>query len=260
MAWPEAEGLHYLFKQRMTKKTRDLVHTLDLGQSWIDAGQGWQGIDSTLRLSTWTKQRRIVVLRRPRQQRYPRRKDIEAARQPKQQVIDEVAEQLVDEDFEYQVLVTSRLDDIAVIAQLYRDRADAENVFDELKNHWGWGGFTTTDIDTCQIAARMTAQVYNWWSIFVRLAAPDHHREAVTSRPLLFNSVARMTHSGGQRFLTLASVHAEKTHVAEFFTKLARQLARFTTIAEQWTCERRWQHLLRAIFAGPFGNVKPTTG
>jgi hypothetical protein len=171
MAWPEAEGLHYLFKHRMTKKTRDLVYALDLGQGWIDAGQGWQGMESTLRLSTWTKQRRIVVLRRPRQQRYPRRTDIEATHQPKQQVIDEVAEQLVDEDFDYQVLVTNRSDDLAVIAHLYRDRADAENVFDELNNHWGWGGFTTTDLDTCQIAARMTAQVYNWWSIFVRLAA-----------------------------------------------------------------------------------------
>lgn len=260
MAWPEAEGLHYLFKQRMTKKTRDLVHALDLGQEWIDAGQGWHGIDSTLRLTTWTKQRRVVVLRRPRQQRYPRRKDIEAARQPKQLIIDEVAEQLVDKDFEYQVLVTSRSDHIAAIAQLYRDRADAENVFDELKNQWGWGGFTTTDLDTCQIAARMTAQVYNWWSIFVRLASPDHHREAVTSRPLLFASVARLTTSGGQRFLTISSVHAAKTQVAEFFTKLAGHLAHFTATAEQWTREQRWQHLIQAIFAGPFGTVKPTTG
>lgn len=158
------------------------------------------------------------------------------------------------------MLVTSRHDDIAVIAQLYRDRADAENVFDELKNHWGWGGFTTTDLDTCQVAARMTAQVYNWWSIFVRLARPDHHREAVTSRPLLFNSIARLTNSRGQPFLTIASVHAAKAHVAEFFTKLAAQLTCFTATAEQWTSERRWQHLLHAIFSGPFGTVKPTTG
>jgi hypothetical protein len=106
----------------------------------------------------------------------------------------------------------------------------------------------------------MTARVYNWWSIFVRLATPNHHREAVTSRPLLFNSVARLTDSGGQPFLTLASVHAAKNHVAEFFTKLAEQLTRFATTAEQWNTERRWQHLLQAIFAGPFGTTKPTTG
>jgi hypothetical protein len=32
---------------------------------------------------------------------------------------------------------------------LYRDRGDAENVFDELKNQWGWGGFTTQDLKRC---------------------------------------------------------------------------------------------------------------
>jgi hypothetical protein len=38
---------------------------------------------------------------------------------------------------------TSLTDEILTLGQLYRDRADAENVFDELKNQWGWGGFTT---------------------------------------------------------------------------------------------------------------------
>jgi hypothetical protein len=35
---------------------------------------------------------------------------------------------------EYAVLVTSLTGEILTIAQLYRDRADAENPFDELKN------------------------------------------------------------------------------------------------------------------------------
>jgi len=50
------------------------------------------------------------------------------------------------------------------IGQLYRDRADAENAFDELKNQWGLGGFTTQDINRCQTVARACALVYNWWS------------------------------------------------------------------------------------------------
>ena len=33
------------------------------------------------------------------------------------------------------------------VGQLYRDRAVAENAFDELKNLWGLGGFTTHDIN-----------------------------------------------------------------------------------------------------------------
>lgn len=44
--------------------------------------------------------------------------------------------------------------------------------FDELKNQWGWGGFTTHDLHCCQLAARTVALIYNWWSLFVRLANP----------------------------------------------------------------------------------------
>lgn len=48
-------------------------------------------------------------------------------------------------DYEYQVLVTSLSEELLSIADLYRQRADAENVYDELKNQWGWGGFMTKD-------------------------------------------------------------------------------------------------------------------
>ena len=64
MAWPEAGHLDYLFKQRMTTRTRAMVREIDLTQGWVDAGQGWQGKESTLQLTTWTKSRRIIVLRR----------------------------------------------------------------------------------------------------------------------------------------------------------------------------------------------------
>ena len=45
--------------------------------------------------------------------------------------------------YEYIVLVTSLPYEAASISQLYRERADTENPFDELKNQWGWAGFTT---------------------------------------------------------------------------------------------------------------------
>ena len=51
--------------------------------------------------------------------------------------------------------------------------------------HWGWGGFVTHDVKRCRLTARFVALVYNWWSLFVRLADPDRHTEALTSRPLL---------------------------------------------------------------------------
>src|SRR6516165_6798932 len=55
------------------------------------------------------------------------------------------------------VLVTT-LDGMAfpveTIARLYRERADAENIYDELKNQWGWNGFTTRKLAPCRLMAQ----------------------------------------------------------------------------------------------------------
>ena len=71
------------------------------------------------------------------------------------------------------LLVTSLSEEMLGVAQLYRDRAEAENALDELKNQWGWTGFTTQDLRRCQILARVIAVTYNWWSLYTRLAIPN---------------------------------------------------------------------------------------
>lgn len=78
----------------------------------------------------------------------------------------------------YAVLVTNPGYEILRLGPLYRDRAEAENAFDELKNPWGWGGYTTHDLHRCQLAARAVALIYHWWSLFVRWAHPEARREA----------------------------------------------------------------------------------
>jgi hypothetical protein len=85
--------------------------------------------------------------------------------------------------YEYAVLVTDLKHELLTIAQLYRDRGDAENTFDEVKNQWGWGGFTTQDLARCRLSALAVALVYNWWSLFVRLGNPKARLETITSRP-----------------------------------------------------------------------------
>jgi len=84
------------------------------------------------------------------------------------------------------------------MAQLYRDRADAENGFDELKDQWGWGGFTTQDIERCQTSARAVALIYNWWSWYCRAAKPEARMEAITSRALLLGRWARPPSTPGK--------------------------------------------------------------
>jgi hypothetical protein len=89
-------------------------------------------------------------------------------------------------------------------------------VFDELKNQWGWGGFTTQDLTRCRLLARTVALIYNRWSLLARLADPEHHREAITSRPLLLSAIARKTQHAGQVTLTISSTHGlrDKARVA----------------------------------------------
>ena len=47
------------------------------------------------------------------------------------------------------------------MGQLYRDRADCENGFDEIKNQWGWGGYSTHDIERCALSARAVGRLTN---------------------------------------------------------------------------------------------------
>ena len=150
--------------------------------------------------------------------------------------------------YEYVVLVTSLTDEVRTVTQHYRDRGDAENNFDELKNQWGWAGFTTQDRKRCQIMGRIIALVYNWWTIFMRLGIPDKHAEAITSRPLALYGIARQTRHGNQTTVEITSTHAKAAQVAEILTRVSAYLKRIKTIAEQLTQRERWKLILSAAF------------
>src|ERR1700720_2758277 len=110
-------------------------------------------------------------------------------------------------------------DTFALVAVDEIDRSD------ELKNQWGWGGFTTHDLKRCRLLARSVALIYNWWSLFVRLADPEHHREAITSRPLLLTALARRTHHAGQVTLTVSSAHGEQHLARRAYLRIAGFMA-----------------------------------
>ncbi len=71
--------------------------------------------------------------------------------------------------------------------------------------------------------ARITAPTYNWWSLFLRLADPRRHTEAITSRPLLLGAPARLTRHGGKTHLTISHPHAE----AGWVVATCREIAAF---------------------------------
>jgi hypothetical protein len=142
MAPLEERQQPYLFKLKLSKNVKRHIERIFWGAGWSDAGQGWEGKDGRLRLSGWQAPRRVVVLRRPLKGEVLIAQDqhgqhwlrfIEADRKTGKRIT----------GYEYAVLVTNTDYEILSLGQLYRDRADAENAFDELKNQWGWGGFTT---------------------------------------------------------------------------------------------------------------------
>lgn len=255
----EERNLHYLTKLRLTTNVKKLINRLIARGEWVDAGQGFRGAETTLCLTGWSKSRRVIVLKRPIAG------EILLSDDQLNLAFIETEDGI--RKYEYQVLVTSLTDEILTIAQHYRDRGDCENCFDELKNQWGWGGFTTQDLERCRIVSRLVALVYNWWSLFVRLANPDKHHEAITSRPLMLHSVGRLTSHAGQKIVTITSTHAKSSVVqaamqqlASFFKDLARTAEQLgLTERIKLIAQRAFSKLL-ALSPPPLLNLTPATG
>ncbi len=244
----EQRGLAYLLRLRKTANVKRLIERLFRRDDWrgaSEATQGWQTIEDEIRLSGWSKARRVVVLRR----RMKHDIALRAKRDDGQLVLALPHDSVEDNAqlWEYTVLVTNAEYDITAIGQLYRDRCDCENGFDELKNQWGWGGFTTKDMHRSQITARAVALVYNWWSWYVRAANPTARREALTSRPLLLAAVGRATSHADQTTLYLTPMHAEAGLIKSMIANVHAAIRYVRTAAEQLPKVDRWATLLRYI-------------
>jgi hypothetical protein len=235
----ETRGLPYLLRLRLTNNVKRAIERMSGSGAWKNAGRGWEGIKERLQLSGWSRARRVVLLRR-------RIKEGLACsdRDDTGQLRLSFAEIESGEVYEYAALVTSLDAEILTLGQLYRDRADCENTFDELKNQWGWGGFTTHDLARCRLAARLVALVYNWWNLFVRLAEPTRHLEAITSRPLLLTSIAERIRHARQTTLRIASTHANAHWAADVLARITHFLRGLTTSAEQLSPIERWYRIL----------------
>lgn len=245
----EQRDLPYLFKLRQTANVKRLIKRAFSRTDWSDAGQGWQGRSDSLRLEGWSRERHVMILRRRLKEGLA-----VANRKGADQMLLGFAEiGPAAEAYEYAVLVTSLDEEPLTLAQLYRDRADSENPFDELKNQWGWAGFTTRDLGRCRIMARFIALMYNWWNLFVRLAEPDKHLEAITSRPLLLSAIAARSRHARQTTLKVSSSHAKAGWAASVLSGIARFLRRLIQSAEQLTAEQRWRQILAHALRGVLG-------
>ena len=218
----------YLFKLKLSKKVKRHISRLCDETDWAEAGQGWEGKAGQLALQGWNHKRRVIVLRRPQTREKVAQDDSGHLMLSFSKANRKRGKEIT--GYEYAVLVTNTRYEILTLGPLYRDRADAENAFDELKNPWGWGGYTTHDLHRCQLAARAVALIYNWWRLFVRLAHPEARREAITSRPWLMTFVGRKTDIAGQTTVTRTGLHAH-------FAQARAALTRVSALLQGWVAE-----------------------
>ena len=254
----EAISQPYLFKLRQSAGVKRLVQRQWTRRDWASVGQGWEACEDVLRLTGWSQTRRVIVMRRARKIDLIVETKVEAKgagrSKGKGKGKDEAQAELhfIDENepvksWEYAVLVCNTHYELQNIGQLYRDRADCENGFDEIKNQWGWGGYSTHDIERCALSARAVALVYNWWSWYVRLAHPKTRLEAITSRPKLLSAVGRMTSHGGQKKILLTITHEAAAQIKRLVANVHEGLSHILSTAPQLTKPERWFALVRYI-------------
>ena len=255
----ESRDQPYLLRLRQTANVQRLVARQFARQDWSRPDrQGCQMVEDQLQLHGWSKKRRVVIVRQRIKGGIARERRVDG-----RQLKLDLAGPSVHEGerlWEYAVMVTDAAYPIEAIGQLYRDRADCENSFDELKNQWGLSGFTTQDINRCQTTARACALVYNWWSWYCRAANPKARMQAITSRPLLLAAVGRATHSGGQTTLYLTPLHGKANLLKPLIANIHAALQYVKATAEQFKSTDRWVILLRYVgdkIAPTLGPFKP---
>jgi hypothetical protein len=252
----EERGLPFLFKMRHTAKVKELVtRMMRQGALWQDCGDGWQALETTIRLSGWTKERRVILVRENPAQA-PVREPGKSRRGKDRQTLLPNAQgsgwdaQAAPWSGKIAVLVTSLDEEVfptQVIPKHYRDRADAENCFDELKNQWGWNGYTSRRLASSRLMANLVALFYNWWNLYLRFYDENHHREAIRTRPMLMAGVGRQVQSGGRRTVKVSVLHERGDLIAQAVTRTSNELHRIRAITERWSVQQRWTLLLTRL-------------
>lgn len=217
MAWHEEGAVkrpHYLFKLRLTKNVKRALARIPWPM-W--EGQPTLGMEqyseTVVQLEGWSRPRRVVFLR---------------TMKPTTPTPQEVFWGMDKE--EVSAYVTDLRPEEATPGQIvlaYRKRADAENVFDELKNQWGFSGFCSAKATVTEMAARLLVLTYNLWSLFVRVLKEDGvHTEAVTSRDELLHIPAKLVESGRQKTLKLGVGEKWWAAITQAYERLQRWLER----------------------------------
>ncbi len=216
MAWHETPGVarpHYLFKLKLTANVRRAIASIPWPQWDGQPRIGFeQYAETRVRLDGWSCERRVIVTR-----------TLKPANPSPQDVF---WGQDQEEFCAYVTDLTAAEAPPAQVVLTYRKRGDAENVFDELKNQWGFAGFCSGKGVVTECAARVLLLTYNLWSLFTRvLHGEGHHHEAITSRDELLVIPAKLVESGRQKTLKLSVGEDWWSALSRAYQRLQRWLA-----------------------------------
>lgn len=220
MSWHEesVERPKYLFKLKLTNLVRAALCRVR-EEAWQGAArhEACQVAEGRIQLTGWKTARRVIFARTL----------LGVLRAP------ENAEFWDRHKHEFAVYVTNLPESFNPwqIQQLYRERADTENVFDELKNQWGFSGFCAKSRATTELAARLLLLVYNLWVLFVRFIVPQKHTEAKRGRRWFLLIAARLVQSGRQKEMQVSisggwadQLRTGYTRITEWLRTTAPQL------------------------------------
>ncbi len=146
--------------------------------------------ETRVKLTGWSRERRVVLVRTMKPVNAGPQDEFGAI--PEDNVVADVTN------------LTAEEAPAAQVGRLARQRGDAENVFDELKNQWGFRGFCSGRGVVTEMAARLLVVTDNLWSLFVTRLLGQSHREAITPRSEFLMMAGQRTVSGRQQKVKLA--------------------------------------------------------
>ena len=251
----EGLGVAYLFRLKQTKGVKELIGFIERENDWTQSPpSSWSYCESTLQLNGWSRSRRVVVYRRVHRRKAPSKPKAVGLPEPiGQSDQQQLPLELVEEEltlYEYAVYVTALKQPAGEIRPLYNPRGDNENGYDELKNQWGWCGFTLKDLARSELMACLIALIYNWWSLFTKLVDEEIAREAITSRPLFLMHIAKASTHQSMRFLVIFCAHANLDSIKQKLERAAYRLKSWASLtAEQLKVRSLWKRIIEHILS-----------
>jgi len=184
---------YYLLKLRKTSRVNEALRKVSESQ-WLGAASlgALQVAEARIQLHGWSCERRVILGRRLISKKSP----------------EENCSLFGESQYHFFAWVTNLSQgqfNAWQIADLYNQRADCENIFDELKNHWGLNGFCAQSSIVTEVAARFNLLSYNLWSLFVRFFNIEAHEEARCSRREFLLLAGQYIESGRSRFVQLCT-------------------------------------------------------